>query len=88
MIWGLKVKTGKISKLLLPIDEKKSEYFLFPPLHIINGTVVRFNFYTDRETLQCNGGYVMTGMKLKTLDADEGKYITGVRIKCTKLLEE
>lgn len=40
------------------------------------------------EDLQCDLGYVMTGMKLKTLDGDEGKFITGVRIKCTKLLKK
>lgn len=44
--------------------------------------------YLDREMLQCDAGYVLTGMKLKTLDGEEGKMITGVRIKCTKLLEK
>jgi hypothetical protein len=44
--------------------------------------------YHGQETIQCNGGYVMTGMKVKTKSAESpypGKMITGVRIKCKKL---
>lgn len=46
---------------------------------------VQVNF---QGTLRCDSGYVMTGMKLKTLEGEEGKSITGVRIKCTKLLNK
>jgi hypothetical protein len=40
------------------------------------------------ETLQCDGGYVITGMTVKTKSAESpypGKVITGLRIRCTKL---
>lgn len=44
----------------------------------------------DYQPIQCNGGYVLTGMKFKIDDADwpyNGKVITGVSIRCTELIE-